>query len=486
MRASAPPRACTARAAISTLIVGASAHAAEAPAKTTMPATHSGAGSRPRQAPGRGRDRGHGEHEVERDQHPRDLRDAAAQVPQDLRQGQRDDRRVGQHHPHRQREQGSGGAAHGTSLAHAAPPAAPGPPTGSPPRIDRGQSLGRFPPVSTLAARPRPAAAPPDPGSPGPHRRSPVPRRGYQAVSVNPICAETGVLKGSFYHYFPSKRVLAIAVIDHLEVGLRAPTGRPRARRHAAPIAKMRATPTVVAEIQRSPEAVLRARGGLPAREPGDGARAGRRRRGRARRRRPRSLAGPHRWARHDADEVGLLLPTRIRTSSPLASSRRCRAWSCSRRSAMCPSPTLPVAMHSAVDSALRREHAGRRGVRWPHRDGRVPGRAATPDGLEAVVASPGRRRVAVLVGLVGTGVVLTSRAAAPPAPVGLRRAGGVSGGRPGALAADPIPDGLLLQIAATTRSASSAPPWPTRLTRRTSPRCARSRTRRSAPRTPT
>ena len=38
--------------------------------------------------------------------------------------------------------------------------------------------------------------------------------RGYNAVGVQDICAEAGVHKGSFYHYFPSKRNLAIAIID--------------------------------------------------------------------------------------------------------------------------------------------------------------------------------------------------------------------------------------------------------------------------------
>ena len=38
--------------------------------------------------------------------------------------------------------------------------------------------------------------------------------QGYNAVGVQDICAEAQVHKGSFYHYFPSKRDLAIAVID--------------------------------------------------------------------------------------------------------------------------------------------------------------------------------------------------------------------------------------------------------------------------------
>ncbi len=36
----------------------------------------------------------------------------------------------------------------------------------------------------------------------------------YGAVSVDDICKEAGVKKGSFYHYFPSKQDLAIAVME--------------------------------------------------------------------------------------------------------------------------------------------------------------------------------------------------------------------------------------------------------------------------------
>lgn len=42
--------------------------------------------------------------------------------------------------------------------------------------------------------------------------------RGYHAVGVSEICAEAGVRKGSFYHFFDSKRDLALAVIkSHAE-----------------------------------------------------------------------------------------------------------------------------------------------------------------------------------------------------------------------------------------------------------------------------
>ena len=38
--------------------------------------------------------------------------------------------------------------------------------------------------------------------------------RGYNAVGVQEICEAARVHKGSFYHFFPSKRDLALAVID--------------------------------------------------------------------------------------------------------------------------------------------------------------------------------------------------------------------------------------------------------------------------------
>ncbi len=38
--------------------------------------------------------------------------------------------------------------------------------------------------------------------------------RGYNAVGVQEICEEAGVNKGSFYHFFPSKKELVLAIID--------------------------------------------------------------------------------------------------------------------------------------------------------------------------------------------------------------------------------------------------------------------------------
>jgi TetR/AcrR family transcriptional repressor of nem operon len=40
--------------------------------------------------------------------------------------------------------------------------------------------------------------------------------RSYSDVGIKEICSMTNVLKGSFYHFFPSKQDLAMAVIDNM------------------------------------------------------------------------------------------------------------------------------------------------------------------------------------------------------------------------------------------------------------------------------
>ncbi len=39
-------------------------------------------------------------------------------------------------------------------------------------------------------------------------------RRGYEAVSVADICEQAGVTKGAFYHHFPSKQALFLALLQ--------------------------------------------------------------------------------------------------------------------------------------------------------------------------------------------------------------------------------------------------------------------------------
>jgi TetR/AcrR family transcriptional repressor of nem operon len=41
-----------------------------------------------------------------------------------------------------------------------------------------------------------------------------IPARSYGAVSVDDLCANAGVNKGSFYYFFPAKRDLALAAIE--------------------------------------------------------------------------------------------------------------------------------------------------------------------------------------------------------------------------------------------------------------------------------
>jgi TetR/AcrR family transcriptional repressor of nem operon len=40
-------------------------------------------------------------------------------------------------------------------------------------------------------------------------------RQGYPGTSVDEICAEAGVSKGSFYHFFKSKQEMAVAMLEH-------------------------------------------------------------------------------------------------------------------------------------------------------------------------------------------------------------------------------------------------------------------------------
>jgi AcrR family transcriptional regulator len=45
-------------------------------------------------------------------------------------------------------------------------------------------------------------------------------RSGYEASSVADICAQAGVSKGAFYHHFPSKQALFLAILDEWLEGI--------------------------------------------------------------------------------------------------------------------------------------------------------------------------------------------------------------------------------------------------------------------------
>jgi TetR/AcrR family transcriptional repressor of nem operon len=47
-------------------------------------------------------------------------------------------------------------------------------------------------------------------------------RNGYQAVGINAICTDAAVVKGSFYHFFPSKQALLSVVLEELTAGQQA------------------------------------------------------------------------------------------------------------------------------------------------------------------------------------------------------------------------------------------------------------------------
>jgi TetR/AcrR family transcriptional regulator, transcriptional repressor for nem operon len=73
--------------------------------------------------------------------------------------------------------------------------------------------------------------------------------RSYQSVGVNEICSEAKVQKGRFYHFFPSKSDLAIAVIDrHADAMWALLDEHERAAR--GPINKLRAMAEVVNVVQ--------------------------------------------------------------------------------------------------------------------------------------------------------------------------------------------------------------------------------------------
>ncbi|HZE66558.1 MAG TPA: TetR/AcrR family transcriptional regulator [Sporichthyaceae bacterium] len=73
--------------------------------------------------------------------------------------------------------------------------------------------------------------------------------RSYHSVGVNEICSEAGAQKGSFYHFFPTKSDLAVAVIDHHAAAMWALHEEYEAAAIGA-VARLRVTPEVVRSVQ--------------------------------------------------------------------------------------------------------------------------------------------------------------------------------------------------------------------------------------------
>lgn len=63
--------------------------------------------------------------------------------------------------------------------------------------------------------------------------------RSYHDVGVAEICARAGVKKGSFYHFFPSKQELSLAVIDEMRVGIAAGVLSPALAPDVAPMQRL-------------------------------------------------------------------------------------------------------------------------------------------------------------------------------------------------------------------------------------------------------
>lgn len=64
--------------------------------------------------------------------------------------------------------------------------------------------------------------------------------RSYASVSVDDMCHDAGVRKGSFYHFFPSKRDLALAAVDAWWAQLRAELLEPSFATDLPPLDRIR------------------------------------------------------------------------------------------------------------------------------------------------------------------------------------------------------------------------------------------------------
>lgn len=76
-------------------------------------------------------------------------------------------------------------------------------------------------------------------------------RRSYADVGVAEICARAAVKKGSFYHFFPSKQDLSLAVIDALRTGLEDQVLIPAFARDLPPLHRLERFIATLYEFQR-------------------------------------------------------------------------------------------------------------------------------------------------------------------------------------------------------------------------------------------
>jgi TetR/AcrR family transcriptional repressor of nem operon len=76
--------------------------------------------------------------------------------------------------------------------------------------------------------------------------------RSYADVGVSEICEQAGVKKGSFYHFFPSKSAVALAVLERRREQAVERVFRPALDRDASPLEKLVGLMEVHYEMQRA------------------------------------------------------------------------------------------------------------------------------------------------------------------------------------------------------------------------------------------
>jgi TetR/AcrR family transcriptional repressor of nem operon len=80
--------------------------------------------------------------------------------------------------------------------------------------------------------------------------------RSYAAAGVDDLCAQAGVKKGSFYHFFPAKRDLAVAAIERQWSNARRYVLDPSFAPDVSPLQRLRRLFTLAALLQRPDDPV--------------------------------------------------------------------------------------------------------------------------------------------------------------------------------------------------------------------------------------